>query len=104
MMSDSSASLRQLGPGTHEPLHNHHHNGCYTNAQTAHYKSAAVTHKGNAPAFAQQQERDGFLLEKFPLVLQAGWSGFHLIRCMFISISVDSVIRIITALSLVSAF
>lgn len=61
MMSDSSASLWQLGPGTHELLHNRHHNGCYTDAQTPHYKSAAVTHKGNAPALTRQQERDGFV-------------------------------------------
>lgn len=57
MMSDSSASLWQLGPGTRELLHNRHRNGFYTNAQTPHYKSAAVTHKGNAPAITQQQEQ-----------------------------------------------
>lgn len=56
MMSDSSASLWQLGPGTRELLHNRHHNGFYTNAQTPHYKSAAVTHKGNAPAIKQQEQ------------------------------------------------
>lgn len=65
MMSDSSASLWQLGPGTHELLHNHDHNGCYTNAQTPHYKSAAVTHKGNAPAVTQTTRRRADLLEKF---------------------------------------
>lgn len=64
MMSDSSASIWQLGPGTHELLHNHrHHNGCYTSVQTPHYKSAAVTHKGNAPAITQQQEQGGFVQE-----------------------------------------
>lgn len=56
MMSDSSASLWQLGPGTRELLHNRHRNGFYTNAQTPHYKSAAVTHKGNAPAIKQQEQ------------------------------------------------
>lgn len=70
MMSDSSASLWQLGPGTHELLHNCHHNGCYTNAQTAHYNSAAVTHKGNAPAITRQQDQGGFV-GKVSLVLKA---------------------------------
>lgn len=57
MMSDSSASLGQLGPMSHELLHVHH-NGCYTSAQTLHYKSAAAIHKSNAPAITQQQETD----------------------------------------------
>lgn len=68
MMSDSSASLWQLGPGTHELLHNHDHNGCYTNAQTPHYKSAAVTHKANAPAITQQQDTGQICWKSF-----AGW-------------------------------
>ena len=64
MMSDSSASLWQLGPGTHELLHNRRREGCYTDAQTPQYKSAAVTHKGNAPALATTRTgRD--LFEKF---------------------------------------
>lgn len=53
MMSDSSASLGQLGPGSRERLHDQRHNGCYTITQTARWKSAAVTHKSDAPAFAQ---------------------------------------------------
>lgn len=81
MMSDSSASLWQLGPGTHELLHNRHHNGCYTNAQTPHYKSAAVTRKGNAPAITQQQEQDGFV-QKVSLAAQVWleWSLFYLLQ------------------------
>lgn len=63
MMSDSSASLWQLGPGTREQLHNRQHNGCYPSAQTAHYKSAAVTHNGNAPAVTQRQEQGRFVQE-----------------------------------------
>lgn len=55
MMSDSSASLWQLGPGTR---------GLATASTTAsiqthkHHttKSAAVTHKSNAPAFTQQEQ------------------------------------------------
>lgn len=75
MMSDSSASLWQLGPGTHELLHNRHHNGCYTNAQTPHYKSAAVTHKGHAPVITQQQETGRICWKSFFGWIE--WSLFY---------------------------
>lgn len=81
MMSDSSASLWQLGPGTHELLHNHHHTACHTNAQTPHYKSAAVTHKGNAPAITQQQEQGRFVQEvSLPAQSVLEWFLFSLLH------------------------